>query len=54
MPTVAVEPELYRRVKEAALEHQVSIGEILAKAARLYLWGLDRRKISEESTVYRQ
>ena len=54
MPTVAIEPRLYRRVKETALEHKVSIGEILAKSVRLYLWELDRRKISKESKVYRQ
>ena len=54
MPTVAVEPQLYSRVEEAALEHQVSIDEILATAFRLYLWELDRRQISEESTIYRQ
>ena len=54
MPTVAVEPKLYRRVEEAALEHKVSIGEILAKSVRLYLWELDRRKISGESAIYRQ
>lgn len=54
MPTVAVEADLYRRVEEAALEHHVSIGEVLARAARLYLWELDRRKISEESAIYRQ
>ena len=54
MPTVAIESRLYRRVKETALEHKVSIGEILAKSVRLYLWELDRRKISKESKVYRQ
>ena len=54
MPTVAVEPELYRRVEEAALEHKASISEILAEAVQRYLWELDRRKISEESKIYRQ
>ncbi len=54
MPTVAVESELYRRVEEAALEHKVSISEILTEAVRRYLWELDRRKISEESKIYRQ
>ena len=58
MPTVAIEPRLYRRVKETALEHKVSIGEILAKSVRLYLWELDRRKISKERRkilrLYRQ
>lgn len=54
MPAIAVEPELYRRVEEAALEHKASVGEILAEAIRRYLWELDRRKISEESRTYRQ
>ncbi len=54
MPTVAIEAKLYRRVEEAALEHKVSIGEIFAKSVRLYLWEVDRRKISEESAIYRQ
>lgn len=54
MPSVVVEPKLYRRVEEAALEHQRSIDEILTEAVRRYLWELDRRKISEESRVYRQ
>lgn len=54
MPTVMVEPELYERVEEIALQHQAGIDEILAQAVRLYLWELDRRKISEESTIYRQ
>ena len=54
MPTVAVEPKLYRRVEEAAREYQVGVGEILARSIRLYLWELERRKISEESAIYRQ
>jgi hypothetical protein len=54
MPTIAVAPELYQRVEEASLEHKASMGEILNEAIRRYLWELDRRKISEESKVYRQ
>ena len=54
MPTLAVEPELYKRVQRAALERKSSIDELLADAVRMYLWELDRRKISEESKVYRQ
>lgn len=53
-PTVAVELKLYRRVEEAAREYQVTVDEILARSIRLYLWELDRRKISEESVIYRQ
>lgn len=54
MPTVAVEPELYKRVENAARERQVNVDGILAEAVRRYLWELDRRKISEESARYRQ
>lgn len=54
MPTIAIESELYRRVEEASLEHEAGIGEILTEAVRRYLWELDRRKISEESEIYRQ
>lgn len=54
MPTLVVEPDLYKRVEKAALEHEASIDEILSKAVRHYLWELDRRKISEETRIYRQ
>jgi hypothetical protein len=54
MPTVAVEPELYKRVEKAAQEHQVNVDGILAEAVRRYLWELDRRKVSEESARYHQ
>ena len=54
MPTVVIEPDLYSRVEKAALEHQSDVGEVFAKAVRFYLWELDRRKISEESKIYRQ
>jgi glutamyl-tRNA reductase len=54
MGTVAVKPELYKRVEEAAQEHKASVDEILTKAIERYLWELDRRKVSNESQVYRQ
>ncbi len=54
MPTVAVEPELYKRVEKAAQEYKINVDGILAEAVRRYLWELDRRKISEESARYRQ
>jgi hypothetical protein len=41
-------------MEEAALEHKASIDEIITEAVRHYLWELDRRKISEESKIYRQ
>lgn len=54
MPTVAVEPELYKRVEEAAAEHQASVDTLLNNAVRRYLWDLDRKRISEESHHYRE
>lgn len=54
MPTVAIEPTLYQRVEQAALESQVSTGEMFTQALRRYLWELDRRKIAEESKAYRR
>ena len=54
MGTVAVKPELYKRVEEAAQEHKASVDEIFTKAIERYLWELDRRKVSTESQVYRQ
>ncbi len=54
MPTIAVETELYNRIEKAASEHKANINEILNQAVRRYLWELDRRKISEESKIYRQ
>jgi len=54
MSTLVIEPQLYRRVEQAANEHKASIDQILTEAIRQYLWELDRRKISEESRAYRQ
>lgn len=54
MPTVAIEPTLYQRVEQAALESQVSTSEMFTQALRRYLWELDRRKIAEESKAYRR
>ena len=54
MPTIVVEPELYKRFEEAAIEQKASVDEMLDEAVRHYLWELNRRKISEESKRYRQ
>lgn len=54
MPTVAVEAELYDRIEKAAKKHKADIDELLNQAIRRYLWELDRRKISDESKIYRQ
>ncbi|MCP4167018.1 MAG: hypothetical protein GY759_14175 [Chloroflexi bacterium] len=54
MPTVTIEPELYQRVETAASERKTSVDEVLADAARDYLWELDRQKISQESQAYCQ
>jgi hypothetical protein len=53
MPTITIEPELYQRIEKAALTQQSDIVVLLHKAVRHYLWELDRRKISEESKIYR-
>ena len=54
MPTIALESNLYNRVKKAALEQKADIDDILNLAIRRYLWELDRHKISEETRIYRQ
>lgn len=54
MPTVAIESDLYKRVEQAAEEHRSSVGDIFARAVCLYLWELERRKVSKESKIYRQ
>lgn len=53
MPTVAIEPALFQRVEQAAIEGETSTGEVFAQALRRYLWELDRRRIAEESKSYR-
>jgi hypothetical protein len=40
-------------MEQAAIESQVSTGEMFTQALRRYLWELDRRKIAEESKAYR-
>lgn len=54
MPKVAIEAELYERVKEAASTQATSVDDLLDEAVRVYLWEIDRRKISKESRIYRQ
>jgi hypothetical protein len=54
MQTLVIEPDLYKRVEEAAQQYRASVDEILSEALRRYLWELDRRKISEESRMYHQ
>lgn len=54
MPTVVVEPEMYKRIEEVATEYEASTDEIFVEAVRSYLWDLQRLKISEESEIYRQ
>ena len=41
-------------MEKAASEQQENVAELLKQAIRRYLWELDRRKISEESKIYRQ
>lgn len=54
MPTVVIEPKLYRHIEKAAAEHHADVDTLFAEAVRRYLWELDRRRISEESKLYRQ
>ena len=53
MPAITVDPELYRRVEDAAAQQQTAIGEIFANAVRRYLWELERQKVSQETAAYR-
>jgi hypothetical protein len=54
MPEIMIEPELYKRIEKAALEQETSTYDIFSEAVRHYLWELNRRKISEETRIYRQ
>jgi hypothetical protein len=40
-------------MEQVAREYHTSADQILSDALRRYLWELDRRKISEESAIYR-
>lgn len=51
---ILINPQLYDRVEQASNEHRIGIDRLLTEAIRRYLWELDRRKISEESQIYRQ
>lgn len=54
MPTVTLDPVLYRGVEQAAQEARATPEAILAEALRRHLWELDRRRIAEESKAYRR
>lgn len=54
MPTITLDPTLYRWVEQAAQETQTTPEEVLVEALRRHLWELDRRKIAEESKAYRR
>ncbi len=53
MPTVTVNPRLYKQLEEAAHIQQSSLDDIADEAFRLYLWEQSRSKIAEESASYR-
>ena len=53
MTTVAIAPDLYKRVEIVAQENQSTPEDIFNEAVRRYLWELSRRKISEEMKHYR-
>ncbi len=54
MHEIMLEPELYKRIEKAALEQETSTNNIFSEAVRQYLWELNRRKVSEETRIYRQ
>ncbi len=54
MPTIVVEPEMYERLEAVAEEKDADTEQIAQEAFRLYLWEQNRRKISRESTLYRE
>jgi hypothetical protein len=54
MSTVIIEPELYKRVVQAAQETDSTPEIIMSEATKRYLWELHRRKISEESQLYQK
>ncbi len=54
MPTVTLDRNVYKRLQEAAEEHETTTEALIEDAARQYLWELERQKISEESARFRQ
>ena len=54
MPTIVVEPELYKRVEAAAEQQQTSVDAMFTEAVKRYLWDLARQKVAAESRLYRQ
>lgn len=54
MPTIIVEPELYKRVEAAAEQQQTSVDAMFTEAVKRYLWDLARQKVAAEGRLYRQ
>ena len=54
MPTMMIEPELYRRVTQTATAQEMTPEAILEDALQHYFWDLDRQKIRVEAKHYRQ
>lgn len=54
MSTIVLEPELYNLIQKTAQENRQPIGEMISDAVQQYLWELNRKKISDESVIYRQ
>jgi hypothetical protein len=52
--SLVIDPQLFSRVEQAAIEHQIGLDRLFTDAIRRYLWELDRRRISEESQVYKR
>lgn len=53
MPTITIDPDLYKRIESIARREHASLPQMLETALRRYIWELDRRKISEEAAAYR-
>lgn len=54
MPTITIEPEQFKQLESIAQEQQTEPDNIAREALRRYFWEQNRRKISEESAIYRQ
>lgn len=54
MPTITIEPSVYAQLEAVAQAQQAKTEEIAHEAFRFYLWEQSRRKIAQESKLYRR
>lgn len=54
MPTMTIQSELYRRVKQTATAQAMTPEALLEEALQQYFWDMDRQKIKLEARTYRQ